>query len=70
VDDVVERAPDRSAHARVVVADRGADLPGGEVEHPPAARGLDERAGRAHDQLVGERAAVSDQAVGVHGAGV
>ena len=50
VDHVVERAPDRVADARVVVADRRADLAGGEVEHPPPARGLDERAGRAHDR--------------------
>ena len=55
-----------AAHARVVVADRGADLAGGEVEHAAPGRGLDEGAARPHDGLGPELAAVADQSTRVH----
>src|SRR6188768_389387 len=55
VDDIVQGAPDRVRHARMVVADRRADLAGGDVEDLPPGGGLDEGAARAGNRLGPER---------------
>jgi hypothetical protein len=64
MDDLVECLPNRCADARMVVPERGADLPGGEVEDPPSPCRLHERATGPDDQLVEERSPVADQLSG------
>ena len=66
VDDVVERLLDGLGDARVVVADRGADLARGEVEHAAPGRRLEVRAAGPHDRLGPEVAAVADQTARIH----
>src|SRR5262249_61540618 len=61
VRDAVERLADRAVHARMVVPERRADLPGGEVEHALAALGLEPRALRPRDRLRRKTARIADQ---------
>ncbi len=61
VDRGVEGAADGLGDAGVVVADGGADLPGGEVEQAPPVRGLQPGAGGAGDHVRGELSRVADQ---------
>ena len=71
MDDRVERLAQRGADARMVVAERGADLPGREIEDPPAVGRLDPGALRACDGEGREVADVADEealTLVVHGA--
>jgi hypothetical protein len=61
VDDLVERAPDRSDDPRVVMPERRADLAGRKVEHPLPVCSLDPCPVGASDEKRGEAAGVSDE---------
>jgi hypothetical protein len=60
VDDPVQCLADGRADRRVVVPDRGADLPGGEVEHGVPVGGLQQASGSPRDDVLDEVPAVPD----------
>jgi hypothetical protein len=63
VDGGSERALDRLADARVIVADGGADLAGGEIEDAPAVGRGHPGAVGLHDDVLDEVAAVANEVV-------